>query len=81
MFMVIMCQDTSELICFKLGMMLNTTQLYTLIPDRMILMFLQGHGVKGKVNLYGHSVVKLHEATEMFVMVVYVGKLTVKKSC
>ena len=34
-----------------------------------------------KLNLYGHSVVKLHEATPMFTMVDYVRKMTVKKSC
>ena len=28
-----------------------------------------------------HSVVKLHEATQMFLMVEYVKKMTVKKSC
>ena len=28
-----------------------------------------------------HSVVKLHEASEMFVMVAYVREMTVKKSC
>ena len=29
---IIMCQDTCEPICFKLGMMLNTTELYSWIP-------------------------------------------------
>ena len=27
---IVMCQDTCELICFKLGMMLNTAELYSL---------------------------------------------------
>ena len=29
MFNIVMCQDTYELICFKLGMMLDTTKLYS----------------------------------------------------
>ena len=32
-------------------------------------------------NLCSHSFVKLYEASQMFVMVDYVGKMTVKKSC
>ena len=31
-FNIIMCQDTCEPVCFKLGVMLDTTQLYSLIP-------------------------------------------------
>ena len=32
-------------------------------------------------ELCSHSVVKLHEATQMFMMVDYVSKMSVKKSC
>ena len=31
-FSIVMCQDTCERLCFKLGMMLNTTIVYSLIP-------------------------------------------------
>ena len=31
-FNIIMCQDTCELIFFKLSMILNTTKLYGMIP-------------------------------------------------
>ena len=48
---IIMCQDTCELICFKLGMILNTTKLNSLIPVWMTLMFTQGHGVTGQVEI------------------------------
>ena len=35
----------------------------------------------GKLNFCSHCVVKLCEATQMLVMVDYVRKMTVKKSC
>ena len=51
-FNIVICHDTRELICFKLGMMLNTTKLYSLIPSWMTLMFTQGHSVTiGKLEL------------------------------
>ena len=31
--------------------------------------------------MFSHSVVKLHETTQMFVMVDFVSEMTVKKSC
>ena len=40
-------------------------------------MFTQGHRVTGKLE---HSVIKLHEAIKMFVMVDYATNMTVKKS-
>ena len=46
-----MCQDTCEPICFKLGIMLNTTKHYSLIPVLMTLMFTQGHRITGKLEL------------------------------
>ena len=39
------CLDTREPICFKLGMMLGTTNLYSMISVWMTLMFTQGHRV------------------------------------
>ena len=44
---VVMCQDTCELICFKLGTMPNTTILYSLIPVE----WPEGHRLTGKVQL------------------------------
>ena len=44
-------------------------------------MFAQGQRVKGKLELCSESVVKLHEATEIFVMVDHVREVAVKKSC
>ena len=47
-FNIVLCRDTYELICFKLGMMSlqfdYTTKLYSLI-------FTQGHRVTGKLEL------------------------------
>ena len=58
MFNIVMHQDTCEPICFKLGMVLNTTKLYSLIPIWMTLMFTQGHRGTGKVGLVcSHRVV------------------------
>ena len=47
----------------------------------MALMFTKGHRVTGNLELGYHSVVKLHGATELFMMVDHVRKMTVKKSC
>ena len=46
-----MYQDAWKAICFKLGMKLNMTKLYSLIPVWMTLMFIQGHSITGKVEL------------------------------
>ena len=76
------CHDAYEQIYFKFSMMLNMTKLYSLIPVWMTLMFSQGHKVAEKLKLVQYkAVVKLHEATGMFVMVDYVREVTVKKSC
>ena len=40
---IIMCQGNCEPVYFKLGMMLNTSKLYSLISFWMTLMFAQGH--------------------------------------
>ena len=50
-FNIAMCQDTSEPICFKLDLMLDTIKLFSLIPVSMTLMFTQGHRVAGKLEL------------------------------
>ena len=86
-FYIVLWKDIYEWICFKPGMVLYTTKLYSKIPVWMILMFTQGYRVTGKLELVrsfccevawsnsnvpdgcGHSVVKLHEATQMFLMV------------
>ena len=60
--------------------MLNTTRLFCLSLVWMPLMFIQ---VYGKTRIYvvvAVVFVKLHEATQMFVMVVYIKVMTVKKS-
>ena len=48
---IVLRQDTCELICFKLGMTLNTTEVYSLIPAWKTLMFTQGHKITGKLEL------------------------------
>ena len=49
-----MCLDTSEPICFKLGMMLFATELHSLIPVWITLIVTQGHRVMGKLE-FKHS--------------------------
>ena len=46
-----MFRGTCEAICFKLGMMLKTTKLHSWIAVWMTLMFSQGHGATGKLEL------------------------------
>ena len=50
-FNIVMYQDSCELICFKLCMILDTTKLHSLIPIWMTLMFIQDHRVTGKLEL------------------------------
>ena len=50
-FYSVLCLDTCEQICFKLGMMLDTTRLYSFIPAWMTLMFTQGHRFTRKLEL------------------------------
>ena len=47
----------------------------------MTILLIQGHRLRERCNLCRDSVVKLHEATPMFMMVDYVRYMTVKKSC
>ena len=51
MFDIIMCQNTYEPVCFKLCMVLNTTELHSLIAVGMTEMLTQGHRVTGKVEV------------------------------
>ena len=71
-----------EPICFKLGVMLNSTKLYSL-NDFQVHSGWQGYGKTSAcaVILCNHSVVELHEAAQVFMMVDYVRDMTVKKSC
>ena len=46
-----MYEDTCDPVCFKLGIRLHTTELYSLIPVSMTLMFIQGHRVMGNPEL------------------------------
>ena len=50
-FNIVMLRDACERICFKLGMMLNTSKLYSLSPVWMTLVFTQGHRITGKLEL------------------------------
>ena len=50
-FNIILCQDTCESICYKLGMRLNATKLYSLIPVWMTWIFTEGHRLTGKLEL------------------------------
>ena len=59
----------------KFYMMLDTTNLFSLIPVWMTLMVTEGH------RKASHSVEKLLEATQMFMMADYVREVIVKKSC
>ena len=59
-------------------MMLNIAKLYSLVLASNTLMFTQGHRVMRKVGQVHHSVVKLPEATHLFVMVYFVREMTVK---
>ena len=50
-FDIVNCQDTCEPICFKLGMLRNTTKLYSLVSVWMILMLTEGHMDEGKPEI------------------------------
>ena len=62
-------------------MLLRTTKLYSLISVWMTLIFIQGHGVTGKLELVQPFCFKLYEATQIFLMIDYVKKMTAKESC
>ena len=48
---IALCRYTCEPIRFKLGMMLDTTKLFSWIPLRMTLIFNQDHRVARKLEL------------------------------
>ena len=72
MISIVLSPGTCKLICFKLGVMLDMTKLYSWIPAWMVLMFTQGHKVS-------HSVEKLHEPTQIFLIVDYVRRSYMKQ--
>ena len=47
---IVLCQDTCKPICFKLGMMLDMTKLYSSVWVWMTSMFTQGHRKAGTVQ-------------------------------
>ena len=51
-FNIVLCQDTCEPICYKLGMMLSTTKLCCLIPVWVTLMFARDDRLVGKARIY-----------------------------
>ena len=67
-FSIVMCQNTCEPICFKRDMMQNTTKLYSLIQFEWLWCILKVTGLQTTENVCTYSVVKLHEATQMFMM-------------
>ena len=73
---VISVQDTEKFAERTLDM----TKLYSLIPVWMTLLFTQGHRIMGKARTCA-VIVKLHEETQIFMMVDRVKEMTVKKSC
>ena len=79
-FGIVVCQDTCEPICFKLGVMLNTTEVCSLILVWIIVSFSQSHWVMGKLELEQSFCCKV-EWSNSNVQNDYVRKATVKKSC
>ena len=45
-----LCLDSYELMCFKIGVMLDMTKRYSLVPVCMTLIFSQGHKVTGRLE-------------------------------
>ena len=81
-FKIVMCKDTSELICFRLGIKLNTTKVCNILFQfEWPWCSLKVTGLRESKNLCSHFVVKLHEAVQKSMMVGYVRGLTVRKSC
>ena len=48
---IVLCLDAYEPICFKFGIMVDMTKLYTLFAVRINLMFTQGRRGMGKLKL------------------------------
>ena len=64
-----MSLDACEPISFKLGMVIEITKLYILIPVWMTSTFTQGHMIMTNLNLCDHSVVKWHDLVQSFAIV------------
>ena len=75
---IVLCLDTCKPIYFKLGVMLDTSNLYSLIPASVTLVFTQGHGATGKLELVQSFIEKPNEATQLFTMLDYAREMTVK---
>ena len=69
---IVLCLNTCEPICFKLCMMLHTTKLYSFVQFEWPWCSLKVTGSWGTENWSSHSVIKLCEAIEMFMVVDYV---------
>ena len=65
---MVMCQDTCKRNCFQLGMMLNTTKLYSLLVIGVSWVLRQVTGLGKRSSLCRPCVVKLPEATPVFMM-------------
>ena len=76
---MIMCQDTSEPIYFKIGIMLNTAKLYSL-NDLNVHSRSQGYE-KSRTCTVILCVQKVYKATQMLAEADYVKEMTVKKFC
>ena len=77
-FYMIMCQDTSEPIYFKIGIMLNTTKLYSL-NDLNVHSRSQGYEKSRTCTVI--LLQNVYEAPQMLAEVDYVKEMTVKKFC
>ena len=66
---------------FKLGMIIDMTKLYSLFQFGWPWCLLKVIVSQESENLCSYSVVKLHEATQIFMMVDYAREMTVMKSC
>ena len=49
-FNIVLCWDSCESFCFKVGMILDTTKVYNLIPLCMTLIFTHAHRVTGNLE-------------------------------
>ena len=79
-FIIVLYQDTCELICFKLIMMLDTAIHYCLIPVWMtMMMFTKGYRVTRKARIFAVTLLKSwKKQLMMFITVGYVSKMTMK---
>ena len=69
-FNISLCPDTYDLICFELGVMLDTANLCCVLPVWMTLIFTQGRRFTGKLEL----------VTQMYGTVDYLREMTSKET-